>query len=614
MSTPLKFLQEESSDDESDDQIGIENERPRRPEIREHEFRGRESLTTDVSNSIHRADFQLSKQTKSKELKDQHIDVPETNNVHETRHQKTLVPGVKWKDNISKIHTSENHSNHSNGTSETITQKTKEEGNSKLPMITGKGIPSRIQNEKMLAKQPESKQIESIKNATEAPERLGRTRYDLNPLDAGTVLLESRNKSSQTPSPCRRQQKRSCATSKERATNIDDVVIFQEDMKAKYIGSNLGNLNRRETRETRKNSGNQSTEEMSNSKHPSPNLDTGEHIRTKVDKVIEKTKHMIQEHKLDKKLANLRNRLDNEAANVRSRMKDLDNRYKVRENAKNVFDKARKESVKRAQELKEIVSNGMEAISGTDDTQKQRAEALKGQFTNMTSEVVRRVRQAQGFRRTIVRRVESVKSRLRDVLTSEIYEGVSEAFEIVKGDNELERQIDLPTAIPALLAPMFIAFLQNNFSATLYFLVPECILTLIFLILDAQRPCRYDIELYFSFRLALNIIYIFCLLHLRQKLTTWYEKNGNKWEASLESASELFAGQVDIKSPDVISTISTGLATLMFYDKLKGKCSFVLMFWYLTPFLLFYNFLVLYLAFEWGYSSNQNKDPFPNTK
>lgn len=315
--------------------------------------------------------------------------------------------------------------------------------------------------------------------------------------------------------------------------------------------------------------------------------------------LVKRGKELAKKHELKQRARAIHAGVSAGARQVSAQLAEIDQRYGIRDKMAAGWKEVSEKTTNTAKEMKNLIASALDPEA---DSKQSAAniEMLGTKVNDWSNQVVRRVRQAQGVRRLLVSRVDNIKRKIKDVLSTEIREGVVEAFEVAKqGEGGALHDLELSTAIPATLAPFMLSMLRSSYTFSIYVTVLEGLVTFVFLLIDRNNTCKYDVETYFAVRLAVNMSMLLCLVLLQRRLDRWYARNGNSWEADVNAAKEMLA-EDDLDTNMAISTISTGLATLMFYDKLRRKWASLVLHNAIVPFFLFYNWLVLYLAFNWG--------------
>eukprot|EP00472_Partenskyella_glossopodia_P006870 CAMPEP_0197540590 /NCGR_PEP_ID=MMETSP1318-20131121/66453_1 /TAXON_ID=552666 /ORGANISM="Partenskyella glossopodia, Strain RCC365" /LENGTH=368 /DNA_ID=CAMNT_0043099641 /DNA_START=94 /DNA_END=1200 /DNA_ORIENTATION=- len=129
------------------------------------------------------------------------------------------------------------------------------------------------------------------------------------------------------------------------------------------------------------------------------------------------------------------------------------------------------------------------------------------------------------------------------------------------------------------------------------------------LAVNAQDSCSYNIEVYAAVRVVTDSLMCISVFILDMRLTSWFELNGG-WEATPDTAQKMLWKETVINNFG-ISALSTGKATLLFYDMENESVVSFFMNNVFSPTTTIMNITAIVLSFIW-YCSSCNKDLLTN--
>ncbi|GAB5354812.1 hypothetical protein AAMO2058_000151400 [Amorphochlora amoebiformis] len=144
---------------------------------------------------------------------------------------------------------------------------------------------------------------------------------------------------------------------------------------------------------------------------------------------------------------------------------------------------------------------------------------------------------------------------------------------------------------------MMLKLQQQSHRLSLYFYVPQVIIVLMLVLVNSGAPCSYNIVLYAGFRIAVDALFVICSYILDTRLTAWYELNGG-WEATPDTAQRMLWKETVVSNFGVTS-LSTGKATLLFYDMEFESGVSVFTSAIVAPAVAIMNITAIVLAFTW---------------
>jgi len=282
-------------------------------------------------------------------------------------------------------------------------------------------------------------------------------------------------------------------------------------------------------------------------------------------------------------------------------------------NLDQVVNKAKDQGIDTVDAAKDFMGTMGKFLEGKDDAglkdlQNARSK-LMDKLNNIGQEGFKRIQQGSALRNVLLERLDNVKKSVQDTLSREIQEGAVDALKIATDNNMSTRGLPWELAVPCTLAPLMLKSSQVSYRCTLYFYVPQIFIITMLLIVNSANPCSFQLNAYAGARIAMDSVFVICSAILDMRLNAWYELN-NGWEATPQTAQRLLWKETVVNNFG-ISALSTGKATLLYYDLEYESCLNLFTSSIVAPGVAALNIAGIVLSFQW-YCDECDKDSLFN--
>eukprot|EP00466_Bigelowiella_natans_P018370 jgi/Bigna1/139862/aug1.52_g14570 len=272
-------------------------------------------------------------------------------------------------------------------------------------------------------------------------------------------------------------------------------------------------------------------------------------------------------------------------------------------NLDQVVNKAKDQGIDTVDAAKDFMGTMGKFLEGKDDAglkdlQNARSK-LMDKLNNIGQEGFKRIQQGSALRNVLLERLDNVKKSVQDTLSREIQEGAVDALKIATDNNMSTR--GLPWSVSSVNHLLFC----GGISSTVYIGSSDAKVFPI----NSANPCSFQLNAYAGARIAMDSVFVICSAILDMRLNAWYELN-NGWEATPQTAQRLLWKETVVNNFG-ISALSTGKATLLYYDLEYESCLNLFTSSIVAPGVAALNIAGIVLSFQW-YCDECDKDSLFN--